>query len=230
MAGSSGGQTLDLLGQDGGVYLCNDWILASVFAWILGSRTKEEIMPKVMTSFDLLDLRAAATKLRDGKWATPNIKVPGESTMDYSRQLAGEVYEGLVRIQNEADPRVQFYVSAVELKKVQALGPFSDQLDQPAVAARLGLVDTKLQVILDRVMAAEQLESTVAGLAKTVSDLQEQVRGNQDGRQLAEAVKEQTAQMQRAAAALQQVAEQQRGAEQQKGARLQSIPGMTWAE
>ena len=229
MAGSGGGQTLGTQGQDGEVSPCNDWILATVYAWMYdGGRTKDEIMPKVMTSFDLLDLRAAATKLRDGKWATPNIKVPGESTTEYSRQLAGEVYEGLLRIQNEADPRVQFYVSAVELKKAQAVGPFCDQLDEPAVAARLGLVDTKLQVILDRVMAAEQLESTVAGLAKTVSELQEQVRGNQDGQQLAEAVKVQTAQMQRAAAALQQVAEQQQGAEQQKGAQL--LPGRTWAE
>jgi phenylpyruvate tautomerase PptA (4-oxalocrotonate tautomerase family) len=230
MTGSSGGQTLGTPRQDGEIPLCKDWILSSIYAWIYGGRTKEEIMPKVMTSFDLLDLRAAATKLRDGKWASPNIKVPGESTAEYSRQLAGEVYDCLVRIQNEADPKVQFYVSAVELKKVQAVGPFSDPLDEPAVAARLGLVDTKLQVILDRLMAAEQLESTVAGLAKTVSDLQEQVRGNQDGQQLAEAVKVQTAQMQRAAAALQQVAEQQRVAEQVKGVRPQPMSGMTWAE
>ena len=59
------------------------------------------------------------------------------------------------------------------------VGAFPDSLSQPAVSARLGDVDTKLQLVLDKLASTENLEATVAGLARTVTSLQEQLRAQQ---------------------------------------------------
>ena len=158
---------------------CDNWILASIYSWVRGGRTKEAIVEKVMPSFDTKELRAAAALLRSGGWCVPQVQVPQEGTPDYSRRLAETVVGALFNIRNAAPLKVQFWVSAGELYRVPGVGAFPDNLSQPAVSARLGDVDTKLQLVLDRLATTENLEHTVAGLARTVTNLQEQLRGQQ---------------------------------------------------
>ena len=105
--------------------------------------------------------------------------MPQEGTPDYSRRLSETVVSALINIQNSALLKVQFWVSSGELYKVPGVGAFPDSLGQPAVSARLGDVNSKLQLVLDRLSATEQLEQTVAGLARTVTSLQEQLRKQQ---------------------------------------------------
>ena len=159
---------------------CDNWILASVYSWIQGGRPKDVIVEKVMTSFDTKEMRTAATVLRNGGWTTPQIQVPNEGTQDYSRRLVEIIVSSLYSIVNTAPLKVHFWVSAAELYKVPGVGAFPDDLDQPAVSARLRDVDNKLQMVLDRMAATEHLEETVAGLARTVTKLQEKLVENQE--------------------------------------------------
>ena len=144
-------------------------------AGVHSGRPADDIVEKMMTSFDLRELRTATSKLRSSGWATPGFSVPQEATVNYSRWLAEVVMAGLTSIQNTAPMTVQFWVSAVELHKVPGVGPFCDQLGPPAVSSRLGDVDAKLQQVLNRLDAAERLEQTVAELAGTVTNLKEQM-------------------------------------------------------
>ena len=154
----------------------DSWVLATIDAWISSGRPKEDIVMKVMKAFSLQDLRTAASLLRNGKWCEPGIKVPQEGAPDYSRQLAEVVHDGLVSVQNRVPLKVHFWVSAHDILKVPGIGPFPDHLEEPEVSARLGVVDTQLQLVLDKLGATEHLERTVAGLADTVNLLQQQLR------------------------------------------------------
>ena len=157
----------------------DSWVLATIDAWISSGRPKEDIVMKVMKAFSLQDLRTAASLLRNGKWCEPGIKVPQEGAPDYSRQLAEVVHDGLVSVQNRVPLKVHFWVSAHDILKVPGIGPFPDHLEEPEVSARLGVVDTQLQLVLDKLGATEHLERTVAGLAETVTLLQQQLREQQ---------------------------------------------------
>ena len=137
-------------------------------------------MAKVMTSFDTRELRGAASVLRSGGWTTPQTQDPNEGTQDYSRRLAEAVVNGLYSILNTAPLMVYFWVNSGDLSKVTGVGAYEDELDQPAVSARLGDVDTKLQLVLDRLAATENLEQSVTGLARTVTQLQEKISEQQD--------------------------------------------------
>ena len=64
-----------------------DWLLATVESWAHSGRSKDEVVERIMKSFDLKDLRTAARRLQEGKWA--KIVVMSESKPDYSRLLAG---------------------------------------------------------------------------------------------------------------------------------------------
>ena len=220
MAGSSGGSRT----AEEGTALVNDWVLASVDAWVFSGRSKDEIVDKVMSSYDMEVLRNAATRLRDGHWLADNIQVPQKTAPDYSRALATEVYNGLSRLQQK-EPKVQFVVSAADLRNVPGVGIFLDHLDEPAISARLSSVDTKLQLIMDRLSGAEQLEGTVAGLAKTVDELKEKLQDHQGfQKQQAGNVVLQNTGFHQAAAAIQRVATEQQAALQMWK------QGKTWAE
>ena len=166
--------------QGGETVQCDDWILASITGWVQGGRPKDDIVEKVMTSFDLRELRTATSRLMSAGWVTPNITVPQESAVDYRRRLAEVAVLGLTSIHNTTPLTVQFWVSSAELHKVPGVGPFPDQLSPPTVSIRLGDVDTKLQEVLDRLTVAERLENTVAGLAGTVTKLQEDLKKQQE--------------------------------------------------
>ena len=172
-----GGDGVLLTDDEGGTWL-NDWLLSTVDSWVLSGRSKEDVVGKVMTSFDLKDLRAAARRLQKGKWVSPNFTIMGEGSADYSRQLAGVVYDALVSIQNKDPVAVKFCVSSADLSRVPG-AQFDDNLDEPAVSARLGSVDARLVEILERLVRTEQLSGTVAGLATTVTKLQDQLREQQ---------------------------------------------------
>ena len=167
------------LSQDHSTAQEDSWVLATIDAWISSGRPKEDIVVKVMKAFNLLDLRVAASLLRNGKWCEPDIKVPQEGAPDYSRRLAEVVHDGLTSIQNKVPLKVHFWVSAHDILKVPGIGPFPDHLEEPEVSARLGAVDTQLQLVLDKMGATEHLERTVAGLANTVTLLQQQLREQQ---------------------------------------------------
>ena len=77
----------------------------------MSGRPRDDIVGKVMTSFGLEDLRAAANRLYKGKWCQPQISVPNTTRPDYSRKLAEAVYDGLLSIQNQDQLRVFFWVS-----------------------------------------------------------------------------------------------------------------------
>ena len=59
--------------------------------------------------------------------------------------------------------------------------PFSDTLDEPEVSARLNSVDNQLMQMMEKLKATERLESTVAALARTVTELQEQLKEARKG-------------------------------------------------
>ena len=153
----------------------DDWILATIEGWIRTSgRPQDDVVAKIMTSFSLEELRKSAVRLRAGKWATPQISVPDSGSVEYSSKLATVVYTGLLSIQNQATPAVLFWVSAEDLHKVPGAA-ILDRLDEAGVSVRLGGVDTKLNMLLERLVAAERLEETVRGLATIVIGLQEQL-------------------------------------------------------
>ena len=103
---------------------CDDWILATIDSWVHSGRPTDDIVEKVMTSFDLRELRTATLKLSSSGWVTPGFSVPQEATVNYSRRLAEVVVAGLTGIQ------------------ITGVGPFCDQLGPPAVSSRLGLLNT----------------------------------------------------------------------------------------
>ena len=154
----------------------DDWILASIEGWIRSSgRPQEDIVERIMTAFDMEELRKAATRLREGKWASQQFKVPDRGPADYSRQLATVVYKALLSIQDQGQPKVQFWVCAAEMHKVPGAA-FVDNLDEVGVSARLGGVDGKLDAIMERLKDAESLKESVTDLARVVTGLQEQLK------------------------------------------------------
>ena len=154
----------------------DSWVLAAIDSWLRSGRPKEDIVSKVMTSFGLEDLREAATLLYKGKWCQPQISIPNTTRPDYSRQLAVTVYAGLLSIQNQEQLKVHFWVSSEDIAKLPGVGPFPDTLAEPEVAARLTSVDNQLKLVMDKLAAAEGLKGTVASLARTVTELQEQLK------------------------------------------------------
>ena len=157
----------------------DDWMLASIESWIRNSgRPQDDIVERIMTSFDMEELRKAAARLRDGKWATTQFKVPDRGSADYSRQLATVVYKAILSIQDQATPKVQFWVSAAELDKVPGAA-FVDKLDEVGVTARLGGIDAKLEMMMEKLKGADQLKETVHDLARVVTSLQGQLKVQQ---------------------------------------------------
>ena len=158
----------------------DSWVLATIDSWIRSSRPKEDIVSKVMTSFGLVDLRAAANFLYNGKWCQPQISVPNTTRSDYSRKLAEEVFDGLLSIQNHEPVKVIFWVASEDIAKLPGVGPFSDTLDEPEVSARLRSVDNQLLQMMEKLKSTERLEGVVESLAKTVTELQEQLKENRN--------------------------------------------------
>ena len=162
--------------EDSGTIQDDDWLLASVDHWILRGRAKEEIIQRVMSSFDPQELRVSGEKLRDLKLLPSGATVPQEGHLDYNRKLTEVVVTTLTELQKLNPPRVRFWVCGADLCKVPGMPDFPDDLDETAVAARLSKVDFKLQLLLDRLSGAERLEETVANLAQTVTALKEPLR------------------------------------------------------
>ena len=157
----------------------DDWMLASIESWIRSSgRPQDDIVERIMTSFDMEELRKAAARLRDGKWATLQFSVPDRGTAGYSRKLATEVYKAILSVQDQNTPSVQFWVCAGELHKVPGAA-FVDKLDEVGVTARLGGVDAKLNDMMERLKEAEGLKETVNDLVRVVTSLQEQLKSQQ---------------------------------------------------
>ena len=156
----------------------DDWMLASIESWVRSSgRPQDDVVERIMTSFDMEELRQAATRLRDGK-ATVKFTVPDRGTADYSRRLATEVYKAILSVQDQSSPSVQFWVCAGELHKVPGAA-FVDKPDEVGVTARLGGVDAKLNDMMERLKEAEGLKETVKDLARIVTSLQEQLKAQQ---------------------------------------------------
>ena len=154
----------------------DDWMLATIEGWVRSSgRPQDDVVERIMTAFDMEELRKAAARLRDGKWATVQFKVPDRGAADYSRKLATEVYKAIQSVQDQETPKVQFWVSAAELHKVPGAA-FSDRLDEVGVTARLGGVDAKLEQVMERLKGAERLEETVKDLTRIVTSLQEKLK------------------------------------------------------
>ena len=186
--------------DDGGTIQDDDWLLAAVDHWILRGRTKEDIVQRVITSFDPNDLRDSGRKLRRLDLLPNDVTVPSDGpleTQDYHRRLADVVVCALTELQKMSPLKVRFWVCGADLRKVPGLLDFPDILDEPAVSARLGTVDSKLQQVLDRLSRTEQLEETVSNLAQTVTALKEQLRLHQVGSEqlVARQVREQTEQV-----------------------------------
>ena len=197
----------------------DNWLLATVYSWVSDGRSKEETVAKIMTSFSLKDLRDAASVMRKGEWCVPQISVTQESAAgpEYSRKLAEKVFDGLVSIQNQAPPKVHFWVSAEDLLKVPgARQHLEDQLDEQAVSARLAGVDVQLCLVLEKMKSTEQLESSVAALAKTVDELKAELK---ESRQLHQ---QQTGSMKEAALAFESAAKLFEQAKQHEGPQTQS--------
>ena len=176
----------------GGTAASANWVLATINGWICDGRAKEETVAKIMKAFKLVDLREAASDLRKGNWCVPQISVTQESAAGaaYSRSLAEKVFDGLVSIQNQ-DLNVHFYVASPDLLKVPgARQYFEDQMDEDAVSARLACVDVQLGLVLEKMKSTEQLSSMVEALAKTVTELKEELKeSKQVNLQQAEAMK-----------------------------------------
>ena len=171
-----GGVLLVDSGGDCVKYEC--WILATVESWVRSGRSRDEVVQKIMVSFDLTELRAVARDFRKGNWAVPNISIQGEGTVGYSRNLAETLFDGMTAILNMEKVPVKFYLSAAELRRVPG-AEFGENLDEPAVSARLGGLDDRLEQIMEKLSRTEQLEGTVAALARTVTSLQDQLKKQQ---------------------------------------------------
>ena len=170
--------------DDGGTIQDDDWLLAAVDHWILRGRTKGEIVQRVITSFDPNDLRDSGRKLRRLDLLPNGVTVPSEGPLeiqDYHQRLADVVVTALTELQKMSPLKVRFWVCGADLRKVPGLPDFPDILDDPAVSARLGTVDSKLQQVLDRISRTEQLKETVSNLDLTVTALKEQLRLHQVG-------------------------------------------------
>ena len=163
-------------GGDSVIYEC--WILASVESWVRSSRPRDDVVQKIMESFDLTELRKAARRFQKGNWAVPNISVLGEGTIGYSRKLAEALVDGMVSILNMEKVPVKFYLSAADLHRVPG-AEFGDSLDEPAVSARLGGLDDRLEQIMEKLSRTEQLQGTVTALGRTVTSLQDQLKKQQ---------------------------------------------------
>ena len=159
----------------------DSWVLAAIDSWLRTGRPREDIVSKVMTSFGPDDLREAANTLYKGKWCQPQISVPNTTRPDYSRKLAETVFDGLLSIQNQGHGKVSFWLQSLDIAKLPGVGPFSDTLDEPEVSARLHSVDNQLMQMMEKLKATERLESTVAALARTVTELQEQLKEARKG-------------------------------------------------
>ena len=174
--GGGGGVLLVDSGGDCVKYEC--WILASIESWVRSGRSRDDVAQKIMESFDLTELRAAARNFRKGNWAVPNITIQGEGTVGYSRNLAETLFDGMTSILNMDKVPVQFYLSAAELHRVPG-AEFGESLNEPAVSARLGCLDDRLEQIMEKLGRTEQLAGTVAALASTVTSLQDQLKKQQ---------------------------------------------------
>ena len=174
----------------------DNWVLATIDSWISDGQPKEEAVAKIMKSFCMKDLREAASDLKKGGWCVPQISVTQESSAgaEYSRKLAEKVFDGLVSIQNQAAVNVRFWVSSEDLLKVPgARQHLEDQMDEHAVSARLAGVDVQLGLVLDKMKSTEELAGIVAALAKTVTELQADLKESRRvQQQQAEALKEAT--------------------------------------
>ena len=156
-----------------------NWVLATINSWVSDGHPKEEIVAKIMKSFQLSDLRDAASELRKGNWCVPQISVTQEGSAgpDYSRKLAEKVFDGLVSIQNQVPVKVHFWVASEDLLKVPgARQHVEDQLDEQAVSARLAGVDVQLGLVLEKMKSTEQLANIVTALATTVTELKEELK------------------------------------------------------
>ena len=163
----------------GGLAASVNWVLATINSWVSDGHPKEEIVAKIMKSFQLSDLRDAASELRKGNWCVPQISVTQEGSAgpDYSRKLAEKVFDGLVSIQNQVPVKVHFWVASEDLLKVPgARQHVEDQLDEQAVSARLAGVDVQLGLVLEKMKSTEQLANIVTALATTVTELKEELK------------------------------------------------------
>ena len=171
-----GGVLLADSGGDSVTFEC--WILASVESWVRSGRSRDDVVQRMMVSFDLTELRKAARRFQKGNWAVPNIGIVGEGTVGYSRKLAESLFDGMSSVLNMEKAPVKFYISAADLHRVPG-AEFVDRLDEPAVSVRLGGLDDRLERIMEKLSRSEQLEGTVAALARTVTSLQEQLKQQQ---------------------------------------------------
>jgi Sec-independent protein translocase protein TatA len=216
--------------EDGGTIQDDDWLLASVDHWILRGRTKEEIVQRVMSSFDPKELRVSGKKLRDLKLLPAGASIPNEGHLDYHRKLAEAVVTTLTELQKLNPLRVRFWVCGADLRRVPGMPDFPDDLDETTVAARLGSLDSKLQLLLNRLSGAVRLEETVANLAQTVTDLKEQLRDQrgeaeqQVGREVREQVKQTVGELTKKVAGLQE----QGTSMQQRQSYAERVEGEDW--
>ena len=152
-----------------------DWVLATIDSWVCSGRPKEDVVGKIMTSFGLKELREAARSFQKGDWVSPNISILGEGSPDYSRKLAERTYDAMVLLQNLEVAPVSFFVSASNLCKVPGAA-FVDNLDEPAVSARLAGVDAQMTLMMEKLKATEQLGAHVVELARTVTGLKDELK------------------------------------------------------
>ena len=169
-------------GGDGKLEVADNWVLATVDSWVRSGLPKDDVIGKIMSSVSLPELRDAASILRKGgkaKWGV-EVGVPQEGNPEYSRNLAGAVYKGLLSIQNLKRSRVAFWINSTDLLKVPgARQHLEDQLDGQAVAARLAGVDAQMDLMLEKLKATEQLQMHVVELAETVTELKAELKESQ---------------------------------------------------
>jgi outer membrane murein-binding lipoprotein Lpp len=163
--------------DDGSTYQADEPELAIIDGWIRSGRSKDLIVQQIQQKIDQRELREAASRIRAGGWT--EISVPQESRENYSRTLAENVFEALVTIQQQNPLKVQFWISAKDLGRIPGVNSCLDVLDETAVSGRLNVVDTNLQLILNKLEKTDQLETSVTSLAATVTSLQKELRDHQ---------------------------------------------------
>ena len=215
-----GGDSEDAEATNRDIEDIDNWVLVSIDSWVRSGLPKDDVIEKIMSSVSLHELRDAAQVLRGGKWGEEVVRVPQEGDAEYSRNLAGAVYKGLLSIQNSGTLKVKFWVSSNDLLKVPGARQYlEDGLDAQAVGARLAGVDAQIGLMMDRLKAAENLEATVTELARTVTALKDELKDSRKVNQ------EQCGNLKGAASAFEKAA----AAIAQAGPR-QSTPGHTWAD
>ena len=215
-----GGDSEDAEATNRDIEDIDNWVLVSIDSWVRSGLPKDDVIEKIMSSVSLHELRDAAQVLRGGKWGEEMVRVPQEGDAEYSRNLAGAVYKGLLSIQNSGTLKVKFWVSSNDLLKVPGARQYlEDGLDAQAVGARLAGVDAQIGLMMDRLKAAENLEATVTELARTVTALKDELKDSRKVNQ------EQCGNLKGAASAFEKAA----AAIAQAGPR-QSTPGHTWAD